>query len=81
MRQVSVTWRGTCGASDVFFVLELFDKLSYTLTMKYKQPADGLNKRIGIRLTQNEFCVLRYLANKHNMTISNYVRKIIKGAK
>lgn len=46
--------------------------------MKYKQQADGLNKRVGVRLTEYEYEVLKDLANKYCMTMSNYIRQMIR---
>lgn len=50
----------------------------YNDFMKYKTYADGLNKRIGIRLTDYEYKRLKQAAKKSKMTMSNFVRQLIE---
>jgi len=49
--------------------------------MKYKQPNDGLTKRFELRLKPAEFEALKAIANKYCMTMSEYVRVMIRRAK
>lgn len=51
------------------------------MTMKYKQPNDGLTKRFELRLKPSEFEVLKAIANKYCMTMSEYVRVLIRRVK